>query len=319
MADTQDASGAPFERGASGSDDTSPSARPFDGGLRSRVSLIEGDVVDRYTLLTPIGEGGFGAVWMAEQREPVKRQVALKIIKLGMDTRQVIARFEAERQALAMMDHPNIAKVFDAGTTATGRPYFAMEYIRGVPILEYCDTERLDTHARLNLFTQVCNAIQHAHQKGVIHRDIKPSNVLVAMHDGEPVPKIIDFGIAKATSAELTQKTIFTEHRQIVGTPAYMAPEQAGLSGLDIDTRADIYSLGVLLYELLTGATPFTHAELVEAGYEGMLRMIREVEPRKPSTRLSSLGDTATSTAEQRGGDPRHLSSMLRGDLDWIT
>jgi serine/threonine protein kinase len=231
-----------------------------------------GAQIGRYKLLQPIGEGGFGSVWMAEQREPVKRRVALKIIKLGMDTKQVIARFEAERQALAMMDHPNIAKVLDAGATETGRPYFVMEYIKGVPILEYCDTDKLDTAARLALFMSVCHAIQHAHQKGIIHRDIKPSNVLITMHDGVPVPKVIDFGIAKATSSELTTKTLFTEHRQMIGTPAYMSPEQAEMSGLDIDTRSDIYSLGVLLYELLTGQTPFDSKQLIAAGLDAMRR-----------------------------------------------
>jgi eukaryotic-like serine/threonine-protein kinase len=277
-----------------------------------------GQVIDRYKLLQPIGEGGFGTVWMAEQREPVKRRVAVKVIKLGMDTKQVIARFEAERQALAMMDHPNIAKVLDAGTTSTGRPYFAMEYIRGVPILEYCDTETLDTKSRLGLFAQVCQAIQHAHQKGIIHRDIKPSNVLVTLHDGVPVAKVIDFGVAKATNTELTARTLFTEHHQMIGTPAYMSPEQAEMSGLDIDTRSDIYSLGVLLYELLTGTTPFTTKELASKGLAEMLRIIREVEPHKPSTRLSTLGDTASRTAQQRRVDIRKLGLILRGDLDWI-
>jgi WD40 repeat protein/tRNA A-37 threonylcarbamoyl transferase component Bud32 len=279
----------------------------------------EGQMIGRYKLLQPIGEGGFGSVWMAEQREPVKRRVALKIIKLGMDTRQVIARFEAERQALATMDHPNIAKVLDAGATETGRPYFVMEYIKGVPILEYCDTDKLDTKARLGLFSSVCHAIQHAHQKGIIHRDIKPSNVLVTMHDGVPVPKVIDFGIAKATSSELTAKTLFTEHRQMIGTPAYMSPEQAEMSGLDIDTRSDIYSLGVLLYELLTGTTPFDSKELMSKGFAEMMRIIREVEPHRPSTRLSSLGDTGTRTAQQRHvGDVKKLGLIMRGDLDWI-
>jgi len=278
-----------------------------------------GDMFGRYKLLQQIGEGGFGVVYMAEQREPVKRRVALKIIKLGMDTKQVIARFEAERQALAMMDHPNIAKVFDADSTETGRLYFVMEYIKGVPILEYCDTERVGTKQRLDLFTTVCLAIQHAHQKGIIHRDIKPSNVLITMHDGVPVPKVIDFGIAKATSAELTTRTLFTEHRQMIGTPAYMSPEQAEMSGLDIDTRSDIYSLGVLLYELLTGTTPFDSKELTSKGFVEMMRIIREVEPHKPSTRLISLGDTGTRTAHQRrAADPKRLSQTLKGDLDWI-
>ncbi len=279
----------------------------------------EGQTVGRYKLLQVIGEGGFGTVWMAEQREPVRRRVALKIIKLGMDTKQVITRFEAERQALAMMDHPSIAKVFDAGSTDTGRPYFVMEYIKGVPILEYCESENLSIEARLMLFAQICQAIHHAHQKGVIHRDIKPGNVLVTMHDGVPVPKVIDFGIAKATSAELTQKTLFTEHRQIVGTPAYMSPEQAEMSGLDIDTRSDIYSLGVLLYELLTGTTPFTAQELLSAGLAEMVRIIREVEPPKPSTKLSTMGQASSGTRKQRA---ENLSGkrpgVLQRDLDWI-
>ena len=277
-----------------------------------------GQTIGRYKLLEEIGEGGFGSVWAAEQREPVKRRVALKLVKLGMDTQQVIARFEAERQALAMMDHPNIAKVLDAGATDTGRPFFVMELVRGVPILDYCDTEKLDTKTRLILFAQVCQAIQHAHQKGIIHRDIKPSNVLITLHDGVPVPKVIDFGIAKATSQKLTDKTIYTQHRQMVGTPLYMSPEQAEMSGLDIDTRSDIYSLGVLLYEMLTGTTPFTSEQLSDAGLEGMMRLIREVKPHKPSTRLSSLGATATRTAEQRRADIRKLGLLLKGDLDWI-
>jgi tetratricopeptide (TPR) repeat protein len=300
---------------------TAGAAHSLAAATAASVPVTErpGDMVGRYKLLEPLGEGGFGAVWMAEQREPVKRRVALKVIKLGMDTRQVIARFEAERQALALMDHPHIAKVFDAGATETGRPYFVMEYIRGVPILEYCDTAALDTTGRLTLFLSVCHAIQHAHQKGIIHRDIKPSNVLVTLHDGVPVPKVIDFGIAKATSGELTTKTFFTEHRQMIGTPAYMSPEQAEMSGLDIDTRSDVYSLGVLLYELLTGTTPFDRASLMEAGLAEMMRIIREVEPHKPSARLSSLGETGPRTAQQRRvGDVKRLGMLLRGDLDWI-
>jgi tetratricopeptide (TPR) repeat protein len=277
-----------------------------------------GQTIDRYTLVDVIGEGGFGAVWLAEQREPVKRRVALKIIKLGMDTREVITRFEAERQALAMMDHPNIAKVHDAGSTDTGRPYFVMELVKGVSILEYCDTERLDTRARLELFMTVCGAIQHAHQKGIIHRDIKPSNVLATMQDGRAVPKVIDFGIAKATGAALTQHTLVTRQQQIIGTPAYMSPEQANLTGLDIDTRSDIYALGVLLYELLTGTTPFDSATLVEGGISEMMRIIREQEPHKPSTRLSALGDEGTTTASRRRVDVGRLRTLLRGDLDWI-
>ncbi len=277
-----------------------------------------GQTIDRYRLLQLLGEGGFGSVWMAEQREPVKRRVALKVVKLGMDTKQVIARFEAERQALALMEHPNIARVFDAGATSTGRPYFVMELVRGVSIVEYCDTAKLDMAARLSLFMQVCHAIQHAHQKGIIHRDIKPSNVLVTLHDGVPVPKVIDFGIAKATQVELTARTLFTGHRQMIGTPAYMSPEQAELSGLDIDTRADVYSLGVLLYELLTGTTPFDVKQLLEQGLAEMMRVIREVEPHKPSTRVSTLGERALRTAEQRHVDVRRLGPSLRGDLDWI-
>jgi tetratricopeptide (TPR) repeat protein len=296
------------------SDDSPDASEPAAASAAERA----GSQIGRYKLLEQIGEGGMGTIWMAEQREPVRRRVALKIIKLGMDTKQVIARFEAERQALALMDHPNIAKVLDAGATGTGRPYFVMEYIRGIPILEYCDTERLDTRARLDLFARVCHAIQHAHQKGIIHRDIKPTNVLVTLHDGMPVPKVIDFGIAKATNSELTTKTLFTEHRQFIGTPAYMSPEQAEMSGLDIDTRSDIYSLGVLLYELLTGTTPFDTKALLESGFDEMLRVIRHDEPHKPSTRISTLGNTGTRTAQQRRVDVKKLSLLLRGDLDWI-
>jgi eukaryotic-like serine/threonine-protein kinase len=277
-----------------------------------------GEIIGRYKLLQVIGEGGFGTVWMAEQREPVKRNVALKIIKLGMDTKQIVSRFEVERQALAMMDHPNIAQVFDAGSTDSGRPYFVMELVNGKPIVEYCDTNKLGTEERLHLFTLVCNAIQHAHQKGIIHRDIKPGNVLVTMHDGVPVPKVIDFGIAKATDQELTQRTLFTEFRHLIGTPVYMSPEQAEMSGLDIDTRSDVYSLGVMLYELLTGTTPFAHHELMDRGYAEMMRIIREDTPHKPSTRLSTLGESSVEAAEQRHTDVKKLGLVLRGDLDWI-
>jgi eukaryotic-like serine/threonine-protein kinase len=277
-----------------------------------------GAIIGPYKLLELIGEGGFGSVFMAEQEQPIRRKVALKIIKLGMDTRQVIARFEAERQALAMMDHPNIARVFDAGATQTGRPYFVMELVRGVPITEYCDDQKLTTHQRVELFIQVCQAIQHAHQKGVIHRDIKPNNVLVTMHDDKPVPKIIDFGIAKATTQRLTEKTLITEFRQFVGTPAYMSPEQAQMNELDIDTRSDIYSLGVLLYELLTGATPFDQKQLRAAAYEEIRRIIREVDPPKPSDRISTLGDALPAIAAQRGTAPSKLAPGMRGDLDWI-
>ncbi len=278
-----------------------------------------GLMIGRYKLLEKIGEGGFGSVWAAEQREPVRRRVALKIIKLGMDTRQVVARFEAERQALALMDHPNIAKVLDAGATETGRPYFVMELVRGIPITKYCDRERMTARARLGLFIKVCHAIQHAHQKGMIHRDIKPSNILVTLHDGIPVPKVIDFGIAKATQQELTEKTIFTQFSQFIGTPSYTSPEQAEMSGLDIDTRSDIYSLGVLLYELLTGSTPFDGRNLAHSGLDEMRRVIREVEPLPPSTKLATLQDPQrATTAVCRGADVPRLISLLRGDLDWI-
>ena len=266
-----------------------------------------GTVIGRYRILEKIGEGGFGSVYVAEQKEPVKRRVALKIIKLGMDTKQVVARFEAERQALAMMDHPNIAKVLDAGATETGRPHFVMELVKGIPITQYCDQEKLGTRERLDLFIQVCHAIQHAHQKGIIHRDIKPSNILVTLHDGAPVPKVIDFGIAKATQAELTEKTVYTQFQQFIGTPAYMSPEQAEMSGLDIDTRSDIYSLGVLLYELLTGSTPFDTKELLRSGLDEMRKMIREREPVRPSTRLSQTGSglpQRSRTSPRRRGRP---------------
>jgi eukaryotic-like serine/threonine-protein kinase len=282
--------------------------------LEDMVSIeVPGAVIDRYKLLEKIGEGGFGVVWAAEQKRPVKRRVALKIIKLGMDTKQVVARFEAERQALALMDHPNIAKVLDAGATETGRPYFVMELVRGIPVIEYCDQEKCSIRERLDIFTKICNAIQHAHQKGIIHRDIKPSNILITLHDGVPVPRVIDFGIAKATQQELTEKTIYTQHNQFIGTPAYMSPEQAEMSGLDIDTRSDIYSLGVLLYELLTGTTPFTEEELRKAGYAEMTRIIREQEPPRPSTRLTQL---LTKSASHRKLATRH--SPLATDLDWI-
>jgi serine/threonine protein kinase len=278
-----------------------------------------GTRIGNYKLLEKIGEGGGGTVYMAEQDRPVRRRVALKIIKLGMDTHEVVTRFEAERQALAMMEHPNIARVLDAGATETGRPFFVMELVRGFKITEYCDANQLDTRQRLDLFIQVCNAIQHAHQKGIIHRDIKPGNILVTLHDGVPVPKVIDFGIAKATEAPLTEKTLFTAYAQIIGTPAYMSPEQAEMSGLDVDTRADIYSLGVLLYELLTGRTPFNPKQLLQSGFDEMRRTIREREPQKPSTILTTLqNDDLTATAAHRQEEPLKLISQIKGDLDWI-
>ncbi|MBE7502361.1 MAG: serine/threonine protein kinase [Verrucomicrobiales bacterium] len=283
------------------------------------VTEKSGDRIGRYKLLQQIGEGGCGVVYMAEQEEPVRRRVALKVIKLGMDTRQLIARFEAERQALALMDHPNIAKVLDAGATESGRPFFVMELVRGIRITEYCDQNNLSTKERLGLFIQVCHAIQHAHQKGIIHRDIKPSNILVSLHDGVPVPVVIDFGIAKATEQRLTDKTLYTAFEQFIGTPAYTSPEQAEMSRLDIDTRSDIYSLGVLLYELLTGHTPFDSKELLAAGLDEMRRTIREQEPARPSTRLNTLqGEELTTTAKRRGTEPPRLIHLVRGDLDWI-
>jgi serine/threonine protein kinase len=277
-----------------------------------------GTVIGRYKLLEKIGEGGMAVVYMAEQKQPLQRKVALKLIKLGMDTKNVIARFEAERQALALMDHPHIAKVLDAGATDTGRPYFVMELVKGASITQYCDTHLMSTRERLQLFIQVCSAMQHAHQKGIIHRDIKPSNIMVTQGDDHPVPKVIDFGIAKATNQRLTEKTLFTRYAHIIGTPAYMSPEQAELSEMGIDTRSDIYSLGVLLYELLTGSTPFNEEELRKAGYLEMQRVIREQEPDKPSTKLGTLGNILTNVAKQRNATPALLRKTIHGDLDWI-
>ena len=274
-------------------------------------------VIGPYKLIEELGEGGMGTVFMAQQTEPVRRLVALKVIKPGMDSRSVIARFEAERQALALMDHPNIARVFDAGTTENGRPYFVMELVKGVPLTKYCDDRQLSPKERLKLFVPVCQAIQHAHQKGIIHRDIKASNVLVALYDGEPVPKVIDFGVAKATGQQLTEKTLVTGFGMVVGTLEYMSPEQAELNQLDIDTRSDIYSLGVLLYELLTGTTPLEKHRFNEAAMLELLRVIREVEPPKPSTRLSTMADTSA-VATNRGREPKKLSGLVRGELDWI-
>jgi len=287
------------------------------GGLPD-LKECAGSVIDRYKLLEKIGEGGMAVVYMAEQERPIRRKVALKIIKVGMDTKQVIARFEAERQALALMDHPHIAKVLDAGTTDTGRPYFVMELVKGVSITEYCDQYELSVDARLALFSQVCHAVQHAHQKGIIHRDIKPSNVMVAQQDAVAVPKIIDFGIVKAINQRLTEKTLFTQYAQIIGTPTYMSPEQAEFNNLDVDTRTDIYSLGILLYELLTGTLPFSEEQLRQAGCLEMQRVIREDEPPKPSTKLSTMGAALTDIAKQRHATPEFLRKTVRGDLDWI-
>ena len=341
-----------------------------------------GSVIGRYKLLQQIGEGGFGIVFMAEQQEPVRRMVALKVIKAGMDTREVVARFEAERQALALMDHPNIAKIFDGGATesgahglsrssaakaevtrpaveegaqrsdpphlaqpegtphpasghplpsdgrgaggegsakiSSGRPYFVMELVKGIPITDFCDRNQLSTEARLRLFMKVCASVQHAHQKGIIHRDLKPTNVLVTLHDGEAVPKVIDFGVAKAIGQKLTERTLFTRFEQLIGTPAYMSPEQAEWSGVDIDTRSDIYSLGVLLYELLTGTTPFDKETLARAALDEVRRMIRETEPPMPSTRLQGLGQRLDDIAQRRQAEPSMLARLVRGDLDWI-
>ncbi|HPC95181.1 MAG TPA: protein kinase [Sedimentisphaerales bacterium] len=284
----------------------------------SMIADMTGMEIGRYKLLEKIGEGGMATVYMAEQRHPICRRVALKIIKLGMDTKQVIARFEAERQALALMDHPNIATVLDAGATETGRPYFVMELVRGLPITKFCDANNLTTRERLELFVSVCHAVQHAHQRGIIHRDIKPSNVLVTLYDGKPVPKVIDFGIAKALNQRLTEKTIFTRYSQMIGTPEYMSPEQAEMSGLDVDTRTDVFSLGVLLYELLTGKTPFDSQYLLSKGYGEMQRIIREEEPTRPSTKVSTLGEALIDIAKHRRVAPESLGRLMRGDLDWI-
>src|SRR5579871_6582795 len=278
-----------------------------------------GTLIGPYKLLEQIGEGGMGLVFMAEQTIPVRRRVALKVIKPGMDTRQVVNRFEAERQALALMDHPNIAKIHDGGTTASGRPYFVMELVKGLPISEFCDQRRYTTRQRLALFVRVCQAVQHAHQKGVIHRDLKPSNVLVTLHDTVAVPKVIDFGIAKATQQRLTEQTLFTHFAQMLGTPLYMSPEQAEMNSLDVDTRSDVYALGVLLYELLTGTTPFQSETLKQVGLDEMRRIIREEEPPRPSHRVNTLGaEACTTVCERRGVDGRRLGQVLRGELDWI-
>lgn len=311
--------GAGRKRDASPTSDSSaPSTEAAERAANSAL-LDErpGQKIGPYKLLEMIGEGGFGRVFMAEQSQPVRRKVALKIIKLGMDTRQVVARFEQERQALALMDHPNIAKVLDGGATDSGRPYFVMELCTGEPITQFCDQQRLGISERLGLFVQVCRAVQHAHQKGLIHRDIKPSNVLVAVQDGKPFAKVIDFGIAKATQERLTERTLFTQHKQLIGTPEYMSPEQAQGS-LDVDTRADVYSLGVLLYELLTGTTPFSGKELRSAALAEIERIIREVDPPAPSTQLSRNRETIERVAQRRNVEPARLGAMVRGELDWI-
>jgi WD40 repeat protein/serine/threonine protein kinase len=293
---------------------------PGTRGTVDELPITEGPstMIGPYKLLQQIGEGGMGVVYMAEQEQPLRRKVALKIIKPGMDSAQVIARFEVERQALALMDHQNIARVLDAGTTASGRPYFVMELVHGVPITKYCDANKLAPRQRLELFLPVCQAIQHAHQKGIIHRDIKPSNVMVTLHDGQPVPKVIDFGVAKATEQRLTERTLFTQYGTIVGTLEYMAPEQAEMSGLGVDTRSDIYSLGVLLYELLTGTTPLERSQLREAAYEEMMRLIREEEPPRPSQRISTSGDRLATISADRNTEPAQLSRLVCGELDWI-
>ncbi|HLW68605.1 MAG TPA: serine/threonine-protein kinase, partial [Gemmataceae bacterium] len=271
----------------------------------------------RYKLREKLGEGGMGVVFVADQTEPVQRRVALKIIRADLDTHRLLARFEQERQALALMDHPNIAKVFDAGVDGAQRPYFAMELVKGLPLTKYCDEAKLSPRERLELFIPVCQAVQHAHQKGIIHRDLKPSNILVGLYDGRPVPKVIDFGVAKATGPRLTEQSIYTEVGSIVGTLEYMSPEQAELNNLDIDTRADIYALGVIVYELLTGAVPFSRKELEKAGLAEMLRVIKEMEPPKPSTKLSQSG-TLPSIAAHRQLEPHKLTALVRGELDWI-
>ena len=303
--ETVDSGGAP-----SHDDDATKTHEPSSDAL--------GQQIGPYRVLEELGEGGMGSVYLAEQREPVRRRVALKIIKAGMDTGQVIARFEAERQALAMMDHNNIAKVHDAGTTDSGRPYFVMELVEGKPITKFCDDHKLGINERLEIFRQVCSAVQHAHQKGIIHRDLKPSNVLVTMQDDQPVPKVIDFGLAKATGQQLTEKTMFTAQGQVLGTLEYMSPEQANLNDLDVDTRSDIYSLGVILYELLTGSTPLTRESLKRAAFMEILKRIKEEEPERPSSRISHSTDSAEFISSVRQVEPRRLLSLMKGELDWI-
>jgi eukaryotic-like serine/threonine-protein kinase len=294
-------------------DGAAPQGRQSEGS-----SIIGTTVVGRYKVRQEIGEGGMGSVYLAEQTQPVRRQVALKVIRLGMDSRQVLNRFESEHQALALMDHPNIAKVLDAGVTEQGRPFFVMDLVKGIPLTDYCDAHRLDLPARLALFRQICSAVQHAHQKGIIHRDLKPTNILIEDHDGKPVPKVIDFGLAKAISGmALSDHSLFTAFGNVTGTPLYMAPEQASFSALDVDTRADIYALGVILYELLTGSTPIHRDTVKRAAIDEMFRVIREDEPPTPSHRISSSA-TLPSLAANRHGEPGRLSRFVRGDLDWI-
>ncbi|HPF69850.1 MAG TPA: serine/threonine-protein kinase, partial [Candidatus Krumholzibacteria bacterium] len=287
-------------------------------GARGAFSPAVGTAFGPYVLRELIGSGGMGQVWRAEQTAPVRRTVALKLIKAGMDSEEVLARFEAERQALALMDHPCIARVFDAGTTPEGRPYFAMEFVDGVPITDYCDARNLDTAERLRLFIQACEGVQHAHQKAIVHRDLKPGNLLVAEFDGHPLPKIIDFGVAKATAQKLTEDTMYTALGQLLGTPEYMSPEQADTTTEDVDTRTDVYSLGVVLYKLLVGALPFESGDLRRAGLTGIVRTLQEQDPPRPSTRFAALGDAAEQVARNRGTTAHRLTSRLRGDLDWI-
>ena len=318
LLEASDQAGSFLDRPAAEVGLTTVAPRPGDETAAVVELGMAGSVIGPYKLLQQIGEGGMGTVYMAEQTRPVRRKVALKVIKPGMDSRQVIARFEAERQALALMDHVNIARVLDAGATESGRPYFVMELVHGVPITNYCDDNHLTPRQRLELFVPVCQAIQHAHQKGIIHRDIKPSNVLVTLYDGKPVPKVIDFGVAKATEQKLTERTLFTQYGTLVGTLEYMSPEQAEMSALGVDTRSDIYSLGVLLYELLTGSTPLSRKRVKEAAFAEILRLIREEEPPRPSTRLSDSGEALASISAQRHMEPARLTKLVRGELDWI-